>query len=67
MASPDNRKWYAVQVECRTAKVGGEECAEQIVPRISDDDVGMGSSKRCSGLRNLTESPGGTVRITDGR
>jgi hypothetical protein len=63
MASPDNRKWYAVQVECRS----GEECAEQIVPRISDDDVGMGSSKRCSGLRNLTESPGGTVRITDGR
>jgi len=45
----------------------GAAAMEQIVPRISDADVGMGFSKHCSGRRNLIESPGGTVRITDGR
>ncbi|MGW5194522.1 GAF domain-containing protein [Kribbella sp. NPDC004138] len=38
----------------------------QVVARVSDDGVGLGSSTRRSGLRNLTEraqSLGGTVRL----
>jgi len=42
--------------------------SEQVVARISDDGVGIGGSRRSSGLRNLSERAqalGGAVRITD--
>ncbi|WP_405064923.1 hypothetical protein OG558_23545 [Kribbella sp. NBC_01510] len=40
----------------------------QVIARIWDDGIGIGSSTRSSGLRNLTERAqalGGTVRLTD--
>ena len=42
--------------------------AGQVIARISDDGVGIGSGSRSSGLRNLTEraqSLGGSVQISD--
>ena len=40
----------------------------EVMARISDDGIGIGASKRSSGLRNLTERAqalGGTVQIAD--